>query len=93
MSRGRKKLPIEEKKLQVNGSTFLKPSEIELLGGMAECRKQANKLVTDYFKVVQNRLNESFKFTTECNDKFKSNVILVEKANDYVCNSRCSKSF
>ncbi len=77
--RGRKKLPIEEKKVQVNGSCFLKPSEIELLGGMVECRKQANKLVTDYFQVAQNKLNESFKFTTECNDKFKSNVILVKK--------------
>lgn len=31
------------------------------------------------FQIAQNKLNESFKFTTECNDKFKSNVILVKK--------------
>lgn len=41
--------------------------------------KFATMQYVNSFQVAQNKLNESFKFTTECNDKFKSNVILVKK--------------
>lgn len=83
---GRNKLSFDEKKQEIKGVVYLTPVEIHRLGGIIKLRsiaknavKQAINNEIDAFNIAQNKLNESFKFTTECNDKFKSNVILVKK--------------